>query len=189
MISILNQTTVSCCLHMGGALQLQHLISTLKLQLRTHLDLAIGHKHQGILIHGSTKLSLKFLIFLQSLPKGSVQKVVSYHTYHILTGLPKCNYSHHCLQSVNAAMPFVFYRKSARPKFLLLLPPKKRLHLLPLEKISWLSSVNKLQKIIAPGLYRHCQVSITCQPGCSQESGKSELADEDPGLLGVFFIR
>lgn len=150
-----------------------------------------GHwtsRHQGILIHGSTKPSLKFLNFLQSLLKSSVQKALSYHTYHILTGLPKCNYSHHCLQSVNAVMLFVFYVKNTRPKFLLL-PLMISLNLLPLEKISWLSSVNKLQKIIAPGPYRHFQVSVTCQAGCSQESGKSELADEAPGLLGVFFIR
>lgn len=70
---------------MGGALQLQHLISTLKLQLGTRLGLAIGHKQQGILIHGTIKLSLKFLNFLQSLPKSSIQKAFSYHTYHILT--------------------------------------------------------------------------------------------------------
>lgn len=127
-----------------------------------------GHwtsRHQGILTHGSTKPSLKFLNFLQSLPKSSVQKVFSYHTYGIWTGLSKCNYSHHCLQSVNAVMLFVFYVKNTRPKFLLL-PLMISLHLLPLEKIPRLSSVNKLQKIIAPGPYRHCQVSITCQPGC-----------------------
>lgn len=156
---------------MGGALQLQHLISTLKWQLGTRLGLAIGHKHQGILIHSSTKLSLKFLNFLQSLPKTSVQKACSYHTYHILTGLPKCNYSHHCLQSINAGMLLVFHMKNTRPKFLLLLPLKIRLHLLPLEKMSWLSSVNKLQKIIAPGPHRHCLVSVICQPGCSGGKG------------------
>lgn len=125
--SIYNQTTGCCCLHMGGALQLQHLISTLKLQLGTRLGLAIGHKHQGILIHGSTKLSLKFLNCLQSLPKTPVQKVFSYHIYHILRGLPKCNYSHHCLQSINAVMLFVFYMKNIRPKFLPLLHLKIRL--------------------------------------------------------------
>lgn len=124
MTSIYNQTTGCCCLHMGGALQLQHLISALKLQLGTRLGLAIGHKHQGILIHRSTKLSLKFLNFLQSLPKTSFQKAFSYHTYDILRGLPKCNYSHHCLQSINAVMLFVFYMKNKSPKFLLFLPLK-----------------------------------------------------------------
>lgn len=116
-----------------------------------------GHVHQGILIHGSTRLSLKFLNFLQSLSNISVQKAFSHHTYHILTDLPKCNYSHHCLQSINPVMLLVFYMKNAGPKFLFLLSLKIRLHLLPFEKISWLSSVNKLQKIIASGPYRYCQ--------------------------------
>ena len=81
-----NKQTLSCCLHMGGALQLQHLISTLKLQIGTCLALAIRREHHGILIHVWTELSLKFLNFLQSLPKGSVQQAFSHDGDQILTG-------------------------------------------------------------------------------------------------------